>query len=78
MMPETRYAWIDQLKSRRLGGALSLALDALEPLGPLGAQILWVLQPALGIFGFSEAVRDLAQALEEPQGIAALRAQLDE
>jgi hypothetical protein len=70
--------WIRAAKARGLGDVLSVALDVLEPLGLLGAQVLWVLQPALGIFGMREAVGDLAEALEEPGGVERLRQQLDE
>ena len=65
------------MKARGLGDALSTALDVLEPLGPLGAQILWVLQPALGVFGLREMAREMAEALEEPGGIAHIRQQLE-
>jgi hypothetical protein len=74
----TELAWVARVKARGLGDALALALDALEPLGPLGAQVLWVLQPALGLFGAREAVQDIAQALEDPEGIARIRAALEE
>lgn len=70
--------WIAKLKTRGLGGALHVALDVLEPLGPLGAQILWVVQPASGIFGVRETLRELAETLEEPDGVARLRRLLDE
>jgi len=74
----TEFAWVERVKARGLGDALGLALDALEPLGPLGAQVLWVLQPALGLFGAREAVKDIAQALEDPDGIARIREALEE
>jgi hypothetical protein len=72
------YHWIRQMKERGLGGALRLTLDALEPLGPLGAQMLYVAQPALGLFGAGDALHRLAQALEEPGGIDRLRRLLDD
>lgn len=70
--------WIQQVKDRGLGGALRVALDALEPLGPLGAQLLWVAQPALGMFGMGEALDRLAHTLEQPGGVAHLRQLLDD
>jgi len=70
--------WVQQIRARNLGGALSLALDVLEPLGPLGAQVLWAAQPILGLLISHDAVGGLAQALEEPGGIEQLRQQLEE
>ena len=70
--------WISQLRARGWGDFLNTALDVLEPLGPLGAQLLWIAQPALGLFVRRDALGALAQALEEPGGIAALRKQLDD
>ncbi|MBZ0292680.1 MAG: hypothetical protein K8L99_08990 [Anaerolineae bacterium] len=70
--------WIAKLKARGLGGALRVALDVLEPLGPLGAQVLWIAQPVSGMFGAREVVRELAETLEAPGGAAQLRHLLDE
>lgn len=58
---------------------LSLALNALEPIAPLGAQVLWVLQPTAGLLGgqgMRTAFADFASALETPDGVASLRAEL--
>jgi hypothetical protein len=71
--------WLQRIRARGWENALSTALDILEPLGPLGAQVLWVAQPAARVIGgWGEAVSGLAQALEEPGGIARLRRLLDE
>ena len=70
--------WINAVKARGWGSALTLALDALEPLGPLGAQLLWVTQPVLGLIVNRAALGDLAQRLETPGGIALLRQMLEE
>jgi hypothetical protein len=70
--------WIQHAKARGWDDALSVALDALEPLGVVGAQVLWVLQPALGLFIARKALSALAEALEEPGGIDRLRKQLDD
>ncbi len=75
--PPQEHTWIKQARERGLDGALGVALDVLEPLGPLGAQVLWVLQPALGLLGARKAVGDIADALEEPGGIDRLRWLLD-
>lgn len=68
--------WRQRLRATPLADLLALVLDAAEPLGPLGAQALWVAQPALGLLMSREAVADLAQVLETPDGVAWLRAQL--
>ena len=78
MEPVNDVAWVRWAKAHGWGPLLSVALDAFEPLGPLGAQLLWTAQPALRLFGADTSVTALAQALEDPDGIAALRAQFDE
>lgn len=65
------------IRGEELNSALSLLLDALAPLGPLGAQILWIFQPVGGLFGSRGSIGRLAEALEEPGGIDRLREQLD-
>jgi len=71
--------WIAQAKARGLDGVLGTVLDTFAPLGPLAAQILWVAQPLLGVFGGDTtraAINDVAEALETPEGIADLRERL--
>ncbi|HLV37444.1 MAG TPA: hypothetical protein VKY59_20160 [Spirillospora sp.] len=70
--------WIQQAKVRGFAAPLRILLDVLEPLGPLGAQVLYVAQPVSRVLGASEAVRHLAEALEEPGGIDRLRERLDD
>lgn len=73
--------WINALRERNLDGAVLVALDALEPLGPLGAQLLWVTQPLFGVFGGGvgrATVTAIAEALEQPGGVEALRRLLEE
>jgi hypothetical protein len=81
MMPESQQTsppeWVRQARGRGLGHALGVALDVLEPLGPLGAQLLFVVQPVLGLWLPREALDGLARALEAPGGMAALREQLE-
>jgi hypothetical protein len=74
--PDDGLNWIDQARQRGLGGALGLALDVLQPLGPLAAQLLWVAQPAASLFGWRQTVGGLARALEEPGGLDQLRQRL--
>lgn len=68
-------AWRQRLRTTPLADLVTLALDAAEPLGPLGAQVLWAAQPALGLLMSRDVVADLAQVLETPGGVAWLRAQ---
>ena len=70
--------WIQQVKARGLAAPLRLLLDALEPLGPLGAQLLYVAQPAAGLWGGSQVMGHIAAALEQPDGVAQLRQLLDD
>jgi hypothetical protein len=70
--------WIQQVKARGLGEALSTALDVLEPLGPLGAQALWVAQPVLGLLVAHDLLDEVAAALEAPGGVERLRQMLEE
>jgi hypothetical protein len=70
--------WIIQINAHGLHDALGLALDVLEPLGPLGAQMLWVAQPVLNRWLPADTVAAVAQALEAPGGVAELRQMLDE
>ena len=76
MEPDSQYEWVRGVKARGLQDVFGVALDTLEPLGPLGAQVLWVLQPVLGLLGWRHAVREIAEALEKPGGVARIRAQL--
>lgn len=74
----THQDWIGQIKARGWGNAFSALLDVIEPLGPLGAQLLWVAQPAMGLFGLGNMLADIAQILETPGGVERLRRALDE
>lgn len=53
-------------------------LDVLEPVGVLGAQVLYVLQPVAGVIGMRAAFSEIARALETPEGVEALRQQLED
>lgn len=69
-------AWAARLHETGLDGIAGVLLDAGAPLAPLGAQLLYVAQPALGLIVAPEFVGDLAQVLEAPDGIAWLRSEL--
>lgn len=75
---EDNDAWIVTIKSRGLGGAARIALDTVAPFGPLGAQLLWIAQPAGAFLGLSGAIDKLAHILEDPAEIEKLRQQLED
>ena len=79
-MAENReYAWVEKIRARGWGDAFSTALDVLEPLGPLGAQLIWVAQPAAHwIGGWGDSLGELARALEDPDEIERLREILEQ
>ena len=68
--------WSQRLHAARLDGLAGVLLDAAEPLSPLGAQLLWIAQPALGLVVPREEIASLARLLDEPGGLAWLRAHL--
>ncbi len=68
--------WTERLRAVHLDGIVGALLDAGEPLGPLGAQLLYVAQPALGLLLPRDDIKSLAQILERPGGVAWLREQL--
>jgi len=68
--------WGARLQAAGLGGLIAALLDAAEPFAPLGAQALWVAQPALGLVLPRDAVADLARVLDAPGGVAWLRERL--
>jgi hypothetical protein len=73
-----KFDWIDKAKKHKLGNVLALVFDGLRPLGPLGAQLLWVLQPTASLFGWHKTIGELAETLEEPDGIEQLQQRLHE
>jgi hypothetical protein len=70
--------WIEAAKARGWDSSLLLMMDVIEPISPLASQMLWVVQPMAGVFGAHEAVRQIAEALETPEGLKALREKLNE
>jgi hypothetical protein len=71
-------AWAERLRERGWGEVALAALDALEPLTPLGAQMLWIAQPTLRLWGGGALVGELARLLESPEGVALLRDRLQD
>lgn len=70
--------WIEHAKRRGHAPFLLLALEAFEPLAPALAQGLLVAQPLANLWRGGAAVRELADLLEEPDGLRELRALLAE
>jgi hypothetical protein len=56
-------------------GLMGIFLEAAEPLGVIGAQVLWATQPILGLWVSAERVQNWAETLEDPQRFAAWREQ---
>ena len=68
--------WIATAKGRGKAPLLLSLLDAIEPIAPVLAQGLLVLEPLALLWGGGGALRALAEQLEEPGGVEALRQQL--
>lgn len=68
--------WIAAAQARGYAPALQTLLDVLEPVSPLAAQMIWVLQPMGRVFGMQQVLGSLAQALESPDELDELRRQL--
>jgi len=73
-----RHPWLEVIKGRGWQNPTHLLLDVLEPMAALVGQMLWLVQPIAGIFGSSNELRDLAEILDKPDGIALLHQQLDD
>lgn len=69
--------WVEAVIAAGWGDIARTGLDALAPLGPLGAQLVWISQPLLGLFVQRDLLSGLAEALESPDGLADIRARLD-
>ena len=66
-------AWVVFARQRRIDSWAALALESLEPLAPVAAQALYLIEPLLGE---RSAIRSLAALLEDDQARQALRRQL--
>ncbi len=68
--------WLDQLADilQRYGlrAPALVALEAGRPLAFLGAQLLWVAQPALSLFAPRPTIAQAARILENPSAVQAL------
>ncbi len=70
--------WIQQVKDRGLTVPVRVLLDIFEPLGPVGAQLLYIAQPAASLWNGAAWMGHIAAALEQPNGVEQLRQLLDE
>lgn len=68
--------WRERLQQAGLTPLADLCLQIAEPLSPIGAQLLWIAQPTLGLVMDRDKVAAWAQELEDPQTIARIRATL--
>jgi hypothetical protein len=67
-----------RIQSRGLGGLATLILDALEPFAFIGGQLLWILQPTLGLVVDRDRIAEVAMLLEQPEAYDRLRTELRE
>jgi hypothetical protein len=74
----TDLDWLRGWQGKASGEWLALALDTLEPLAPLSAQLMYIAQPALGWALERQQWQALARALETPEGIETIRRLLRE
>ena len=68
--------WIETVKRRGHAPLLLTLLDVIEPIALALAQGLWAAQPLSGLWHGRQAVRELAEWLEEPDGVEQLRQRL--
>ena len=53
-----------------------MLLDIAEPFGTLGAQVLWIAQPALSLFLPHQEIGEFAGLLDDPDAMAWWRGEL--
>ncbi len=76
---EDHQALIDSIKARGWSSIAITLIDALAPLGIIGAQMVYIAQPAARAFGVpGDLLAGLAGALEHPDELARIRAELDD
>ena len=80
-MTEDRQVWRVWARTLQAWGLKSFAawlLEATRPLHVVGAQLVYVGQPLLGVFFSHDHVRSLAEILEQPEETKALVLYLQE
>jgi hypothetical protein len=75
---ERAETWRNQLADIGLDGLVASLAEAVRPLGPLAAQVLWVAQPTLGALDrtLSQEAGVLADLLHDPAALDNLLTQL--
>jgi hypothetical protein len=71
---ETRWraitqAWEERLADAGLADLAQAMREAMRPLAPLAAQLVWFAQPAFALFGRYEAAGELAEYLNDPDAL---------
>ena len=59
--------WEARADAMGLAGLLGALRDGFKPLAPVAAQLLWVAQPTVALFGEADAISALANLLEHPE-----------
>lgn len=70
--------WVKQIKARQLDGVVLTALEILTPLGGIVSQLLHIAHPVSRLFNWQDTITQLADLLEDPDAIDALKRQLDQ
>lgn len=70
--------WRERLHRAKLDRIVGAFLEAAEPLSTIGAQVLYVAQPVLGLMVQHQIIKDWANLLETPGGLSWFRDQLIE
>lgn len=68
--------WSRGLRAAHLEGVVAVLFDVAAPLSPVGASLLWIAQPVLGLVTPRDDIATLARLLEDPEGVDWLRARL--
>ncbi|MBK8024558.1 MAG: hypothetical protein IPK19_24800 [Chloroflexi bacterium] len=69
--------FIERIRRAGWGDTFLTVLDVIEPVGIVGAQMLYVIQPVARLIGDRHGdVSALARLLETPEGVATLRQML--
>jgi hypothetical protein len=68
--------WVERVRARGWTDTVCAMLDALEPLAPLAAQLLHVGHPVSRTLWREFPLHQLADVLETPGGVEALRKRL--
>jgi hypothetical protein len=68
--------WRTRLEQWGMLGIADVLLIGLSPLAPIGAQLLYIAQPVLGLVWKRHSIDEWANLLENPHGLDWLREQL--